>query len=120
MFQFEEVHELYGNHLEDYTRVMFHVNHADKNGNGNTINTNGNTIAVILTCNAKLFANSHLSYDIGVDYNNSREYLDFTKLSKCLTYCASSTWYLCIYKKQLLSIILQKRQNQTYYCNEQT
>ena len=53
MFQFEEVHELYGNHLEDYTRVMFHVNHADKNGNGNTINTNGNTIAVILTCNAK-------------------------------------------------------------------
>ena len=35
MFQFKEVHELYGNHLEAGTRVMFHVNHAGKNGNSN-------------------------------------------------------------------------------------
>ena len=87
MFQFEEVHELYGNHLEADTRVMFHVNHADKNGNGNIIvRGNGTDVAIILTGNANLLTNGHLWYDFGADYNNSREYLDVTKLSKCLTY----------------------------------
>ena len=37
MFQFEEVHELYGNHLEPDNHVMLDVNHGDKNGNGNVI-----------------------------------------------------------------------------------
>ena len=37
MFQFEEVCDLYGNHLEADTRIRFHVNLADKNGNGNII-----------------------------------------------------------------------------------
>ena len=37
MFQFEEVRELYGNHLEVNTCIMFHVNHADKKGTGNII-----------------------------------------------------------------------------------
>ena len=87
MFQFEEVHELRGNHLEADNSVMFHVNHADKNDNGNIIVWGNNTdIAIILTCNANLLTNSHLWYDFGVDYNNSREYLYVTKLSKCLTY----------------------------------
>ena len=83
----EEVHELYGNHLEADTRVMFHVNLADKNDNGNIIvRENGTDIAIIFTCNANLLTNSHLWYDFGVDYNNSRECLDVTKFSKCLTY----------------------------------
>ena len=87
MFQFEEVHELYGNHLEAETRAMFHVNHAGKNGNGNMIGRGNETdIAIILTCNASLLTNNHLWYDFGVDYNNNCEYLDVTKLSKCLTY----------------------------------
>lgn len=33
-----------------------------------------------------LLTNSHLWYDFGVDYNNSHEYLDVTKWSKCLTF----------------------------------
>ena len=84
MFQFEEVHELYGNHLETDTRVMFYVNHADKNGKGSIIfRGNGSDIAIILTCNASSWTNSHLWYDFGIDYNNNCEYLD---IMKCLTY----------------------------------
>ena len=87
MFQFEEVHELYGNHLEADIRVMFHVNHADKNSNGNIIVRGNDTdIAIILTCNGNLLTSSHLWYDFGTDYNNSCEYLDVTKFSKSLTY----------------------------------
>ena len=37
MFQFEEVHTLYDNHLEADTHVMFHVNRANRNGEGNII-----------------------------------------------------------------------------------
>ena len=84
MFQFEEVHELYGNHLETDTRVMFYVNHTDKNGKGSIIfRGNGSDIAIILTCNANSLTNSHLWYDFGIDYNDNREYLD---IMKCLTY----------------------------------
>ena len=40
MFQFEEVCDLYGNHLEADTRIRFHVNHADKNGNEKIVREN--------------------------------------------------------------------------------
>ena len=60
MFQFEEVCDLYGNHLETDTRIRFHVNHADKNGNGNIVRENDTDVAIILTCNANLLTNSHL------------------------------------------------------------
>ena len=62
MFQFQEVYELYGNHLEADTSVMFHVNHADKNGNGSIIVRGNDTdiiyIAIILTCNANFLTNN--------------------------------------------------------------
>ena len=84
---FEEVHESYGNYLEADTRVKFHVNHADKNDNGNVIIRGNDTyVAIILTYNANLLTNSYLLYDFGVDCNNNLEYLDITKFSKCLTY----------------------------------
>ena len=61
MFQFEEVRELYGNHLEAGTRVMFHVNHAGKSGNSNVIVIGHYTdIAIILTCKVNLLTDSHL------------------------------------------------------------
>ena len=81
------MHELHGNDFEADTCVMFHVNHADKNGNDKIIvRENDKDVAVIVTCNANLLAHSHLWYDFGVDYNNSCEYLHVTKLSKCLTF----------------------------------
>ena len=61
MLQFEEVHGLYCNHLEAHTHVMFHVNHAVKNGNGNMIVRGNDTyIVIILTCNANLLTSGHL------------------------------------------------------------
>ena len=73
MFQFEEVHELSGNLLEADTRVMFQVNYADKNGNGDIIARGNDTdIATTLACNANLLTIGHLWYDFGVDYSNSR------------------------------------------------
>ena len=87
MFRFAEVHELYGNHLEADTRVMFHENQEDKNGNGNIIVRGNDTdTAIIFTCNGNLLTNNHLWYDFLVAYNNSRQYLNVTKLFKCLTY----------------------------------
>ena len=80
------MHELYDNHLEADTCVMLHINHADKNGNGNIIVRGNDTdIAIILTCNANLLTNTHLWYVFGVDYNNSCECLDVTTWHKCLT-----------------------------------
>ena len=79
-----KMHELYGNQLKADTRVMFHVNHADKNGNGNTIVRGNDTDrAMIITCDANLLINSHLWYGFGVDHNISQEFLDATKLHKC-------------------------------------
>ena len=46
----EEVHELYGYHLEADTRVAFHAFHADSVHPGNII--------VILTCNADKFSSN--------------------------------------------------------------
>ena len=85
IFYFEEVNELYGDHLEANSRVMFHIKHADKNGNGNTIaRGNDRNTAITHTCNANMLSNSNLSYDFGVNFNNSREFLDITKLPKGL------------------------------------
>ena len=110
MLPFEEGHELYGNHLEADTRVVFHVNHTDKNSNDNIIVRGNDTdIAIILNCNANLLTNSHLWYYFSVDYNNSC--FRCHKILQMFDLCASSTRYLCVYRKRLLSIILQRREN---------
>ena len=62
---------------------MFHIKHADKNGNVNIIVRGDCTdIAIILTCSGNLLTSSHLSYDCVVDYNNSCEYFDVRTLPK--------------------------------------
>lgn len=53
----EEVHELYGYHLEADTRVAFHAFHADSVHPGNIVaRCNDPEILVILTCNADKFS----------------------------------------------------------------
>ena len=90
------MHKLYGNHLETDTRVMFHVNHADKNGNGNIIVRGNDTDrAKIIACDANLLTNSHLWYGFGVDHNIGQEFLQMFDL------CGSPTGCLCIYRKRL-------------------
>ena len=68
-----------------------------ENGNSNTI-TGGNDIdiAISITGNADMQTNSYLMYDFGVDYKNSLEYLDITKLSlkvKRVVWQLSWRWY---------------------------
>ena len=62
---------------------MFHAKHADLIDPGNIVVRGGDTdIAITLSCNKEKLENSHLWYDFGVDYNNSREYIDITTLAR--------------------------------------
>ena len=68
----EEVHELYGHHLEPDTRVAFHAFHADSVHPGDiVVRGNDTDILIILKCNADKFS-SNIWLDTGLDYNNSR------------------------------------------------
>ena len=83
LLKFEEIYHLYGYHLKSDTRVMFHTKHADLINPGNIIVRGGDTdIATILSRDVEKLENSHLCYGFGVDYNNSREYIDITELAK--------------------------------------
>ena len=74
---------MYGYHLKSDTRVMFHTKHADLINPGNIIVRGGDTdIATILSRDVEKLENSHLCNGFGVDYNNSREYIDITELAK--------------------------------------
>ena len=90
MLRYELVPDLYGLHLEADTRVMFHVKHADFHDPGNIIvRANDADICVILTSNVHHLSNSHLWYDSGLDYDNSREHVDITSLSRSRNYTKS-------------------------------
>ena len=62
---------------------MFYTKHADLIDPGNIAVRGCDTdIAITLSCNVEKLENSHLWYDFGVDYNNSRKYIDITELAK--------------------------------------
>ena len=83
----ELVPELLGSHLERDTRVMLHTLHSDRDNSGNiVVRANDTDVAVILIYNVKFIENSNMWYDFGIDSNNSREYLDVTKLHKSIDY----------------------------------
>ena len=66
---------------------MLHGLHADRDNRGNiVVRTNDTDVAVILVYNVKLIENSNMWYDFGIDSNNSREYLDITKLHMSIDY----------------------------------
>ena len=90
MLRYELVPDLYGHHLKADTRVMFHVKHAGFHDPGNIIvRANDADICVILTSNVHHLSNSHLWYDSGLDYDNSREHVDITSLSRSINYTKS-------------------------------
>ena len=75
----ELVPELFGSHLEGDTRVMLHALHTDRDNRANiVVRANDTDVAVILVYNVKFIENSNMWYDFGIDFNNSREYLDVT------------------------------------------
>ena len=64
-----------------------HAFHADRDNRGNiAVRANDIDVTVILVCNFKFIENSNMWYDFGIDSNNSREYLDVTKLHKSIDY----------------------------------
>ena len=85
----EEVYELYGYHLEADTRVAFHAFHADSVRPGNiVVRGNDTDILVILPCNADKFS-SNIWLDAGLDYNNSRKFINIKSLCQSLSYSHS-------------------------------
>ena len=88
--RWHEEPSLYGDHLEADTRVMFHAKHGDANGAQNiAIRGNDTDILIILLSNISNLYNSKLWYDCGLDFNNSREFIDIDGLKKNLPYATA-------------------------------
>ena len=108
---------MHGNHLEGDSRVMFYVNHTSKNGDGHVIDRGYDAdLAIILSYNADMLTDFHLSYDFIVDYTNSREYLDITMLSKYYKFCQ-----LFIHLHETITLhYFTGTAKQNYYSKEET
>ena len=64
--------------------------HADRDNRRNiVVHANTTDIAVILVYKVKFTENSNTWYDFGIDSNNSREYLNVTKLHKSINYVSA-------------------------------
>ena len=85
--KFETIPELFEDHLEGDTRVMLHVKHADTKGPGKIIiRGNETVIFIILLANVQKLSQSYLWFDRGLGSDNSRNYVDISKLFKELDY----------------------------------
>ena len=83
--QFETILELFGDHLEGDTRVMFHAKHADIKGAGNIMVRGKDTdIFIILLANIQKLSQSHLWFDTGLDFDNYRNMLIYLNKLKNL------------------------------------
>ena len=81
----EDVQELAGNHEEADTRIAFHAKHSSQLGTDNiVVRANDTDVLVILLANNESFSSSHLWLEVGVSANNSRRYIDVSKLSQQL------------------------------------
>ena len=73
----EDFQDLYGAHDEADTRVAFHAIHAEQCDPGNTvIRCNDTDILVIMLSNIQKFIETSVWLDMGLDYNNSRTFID--------------------------------------------
>ena len=62
---------------------------TDNRGNI-VVRANDTDVAVVLVYNVKFIENSNMRYEFGIDSNNSRKYLDVTKLYKSIDYVDAS------------------------------
>ena len=84
---FETIPELFGDHIEGDTRVMLHAKHEDTKGPGNIIIRGNDTdIFIILLENVQKLSQSQLWFDTRLDSDNSRNYVNISKLFKELDY----------------------------------
>ena len=85
--KFETIPELFGDHLEDDTRVMFHAKHADTKGLANIIIRGNDTdILIILLANVQKLSQSYLWFDTVLGSDNSPNYVYISNLFKELDY----------------------------------
>ena len=83
----ETVHDLYGAHDEADTRVAFHALHVERCHPGNTvIRCNDTDVLIIMLANHEKFKESHVWLDVGLDYNNSRHYVDIKATAQNINY----------------------------------
>ena len=91
--KFETIQELFEDHLEGNTKVIFHTKHADtKNPGQIIIRGNDTDIFIISLENVQKLSQSHLWFNTGLDSDNSRSYVDISKLSKELNYGKTLPW----------------------------
>ncbi len=65
--------------------IIFHAKHSGQLGPENiVVRANDTDVLVILLASNESFSDSHLWLEVGVSENNSRRYIDVSKLSKQL------------------------------------
>ena len=113
VLKYESVSDLYGcYHLEADTCVMFHAKHADLHHPGNIIvRANDADVCIILTTNVHHLANSHLRYDAGLEFDNTREYVDVTSLSTSIHYTRSLAGCYAFFGNDYLPAFLGKERS---------
>ena len=87
MLQVEHVHGIYSAHGEADTRVDIHALHVKQLNPGNiVIRCNDTDILIIMLSNIQEFSQSHVWLDMGLDYNNSRTFIDVKGTANKLNY----------------------------------
>ena len=82
--------ELYGDHDEADTRVAFHAYHSEQHHPGNiVIRCNDTDVLIIMLANIIHFHASHVWLDVGLEYNNSRHYVDVHATSRSIEYVSA-------------------------------
>ena len=100
----------YGAHDEAHTRVGFHVVHVEQLNPGNiVVRCNGTDILILILSNIQKFSQSHVWLDMGLDYNNSRTFIDVQITGWQTEFHPSVTWNIRFHCVWLNSCILQKR-----------
>ena len=86
-FLVSECLELFGDHDEADTRVAFHARHVERFDPGNTvIRCNDTDIFTIMLVNHEHFQASRVWLDVGLDYNNSRKFIDVKATAAKISY----------------------------------
>ena len=76
MLQVEDVPDLYGTHDEADTCVAFHAVHVEQLIPGNIVIRCNDTDILIMLSKIQKFSQSHVWLDMGLDYNNSRTFIN--------------------------------------------
>ena len=117
--KFETIPELFGDHLEDDTRVMFHAKHADTKGLANIIIRGNDTdILIILLANVQKLSQSYLWFDTVLGSDNSPNYVYISNLFKELDYVKALPEIYAYIGIDYLPALYRKGKSQTPVIND--